>query len=145
MNRRLYRCRHDRVIAGVSGGLGEYFDVDPTIIRILWFLSIFFGGLGLLLYVAMALIVPLEPLSAEEAAAEAAGAADGRPHRHTRGGEGRWTTVIGLALILFGALALVDAIAPAWFTAGSYVGPVFAVGLGVILLLTAVRREPSSS
>ena len=61
MNRRLYRCRHDQQIAGVASGLAEYFDLDPSLVRVLWFLSIFFGGLGLLLYIVMAIIVPLEP------------------------------------------------------------------------------------
>ena len=61
MNRRLYRCRHDKRIAGVASGLAEYFDLDTSLVRVLWVVSIFFGGLGLLLYVAMAIIVPLEP------------------------------------------------------------------------------------
>ncbi|HEX9550877.1 MAG TPA: PspC domain-containing protein, partial [Candidatus Limnocylindrales bacterium] len=53
--RRLYRCDHDRKIAGVASGLAEYLDIDVTLIRILWVVSIFFGGLGLLLYIIMAL------------------------------------------------------------------------------------------
>ena len=61
MNRRLYRCYHDRKIAGVASGLAEYFDVDPTIVRVLWVFSVFFGGVGLLLYIALAIIVPIEP------------------------------------------------------------------------------------
>ncbi len=59
--RRLYRSRRDRQLAGVAGGIAEYLDVDPTVIRILWILSIFVGGFGILLYVIMAFIVPLEP------------------------------------------------------------------------------------
>jgi phage shock protein PspC (stress-responsive transcriptional regulator) len=64
MNRRLYRCTHDRKIAGVASGLAEYFELDPTLVRILWFVSIFFGGLGLLLYIGLAIIVPNEPFVA---------------------------------------------------------------------------------
>jgi phage shock protein PspC (stress-responsive transcriptional regulator) len=59
--RRFYRCYHDRKIAGVSSGLAEYLDIDVTLIRILWIVSIFFGGLGLLLYLIMAIVVPMEP------------------------------------------------------------------------------------
>ena len=71
MNRRsLYRCRHDRRIAGVAAGVAEFFDLDPTLVRLVWFLSIFFGGFGLLLYIVMAIIVPNEPLSEEELRAE---------------------------------------------------------------------------
>lgn len=62
MNRRsLYRCRHDQRLAGVASGLAEYFDLDVSLVRILWVLSIFVGGMGILLYIAMAIIVPLEP------------------------------------------------------------------------------------
>ena len=141
MNRRLYRCRHDRRLAGVAAGVAEYFDLDPTLVRVLWFLSIFVGGLGILLYIGLAIIVPLEPLSAEDAASEAAGAPEG--HRHANRGSGRATMFIGLALVLFGALALVDAIVPAWSDSWRFLWPVFLVGLGGILVAGAVRREPT--
>ena len=62
MNRRLYRCRHDKILAGVASGVAEYFDLDPSLVRILFLVSTFFGGLGFLLYIAMAIIVPLEPI-----------------------------------------------------------------------------------
>ena len=69
MNRRLYRCRNDRRLAGVAGGVAEFFELDPSLVRLFWVLSIFVGGIGLFLYVAMAIIVPLEPVSPEAAAA----------------------------------------------------------------------------
>jgi phage shock protein PspC (stress-responsive transcriptional regulator) len=58
--KRLLRSRDDRMIAGVAGGLAKYFDVDPVIFRIGFAVSVFFGGLGLLAYVALALFVPSE-------------------------------------------------------------------------------------
>ncbi len=59
--RRLYRCRQDRRLAGVAAGVAEYLDLDPSLVRVLWVVSIFFGGITILLYIAMALIVPMEP------------------------------------------------------------------------------------
>ncbi len=59
--KRLYRCREDRQLAGVAGGMAEYLEIDPTIVRILWILSVFLGGFTLLLYLIMAFVVPLEP------------------------------------------------------------------------------------
>ena len=56
--RRFLRSRDDRVIAGVAGGLGAYFDVDPVILRIAFAVSVLFGGLGLVAYLALALFVP---------------------------------------------------------------------------------------
>ncbi len=58
--RRLHRSSSDRVIAGVSGGLGEYFGVDPVIFRIGFALSILFGGLGALAYLLLAVFVPTD-------------------------------------------------------------------------------------
>jgi phage shock protein C len=141
MNRRLYRCRHDRRLAGVAAGVAEFFDLDPTLVRLLFFLSIFVGGLGLLLYIGMAIIVPLEPASADEAAREAAVEPEG--HRHAARGGGRGTIVVGAALILFGGLALVDSLLPACADAERFLVPAFFVGVGALLVATAVRREPA--
>jgi len=63
--RRLYRSRTDRTIAGVAGGMADYLEVDPTIVRILWILAaIFTGGLMLLLYILLAFVVPTNPYPA---------------------------------------------------------------------------------
>lgn len=59
--RRLYRCRHDRQLAGVAAGMAEYLEIDPTVVRILWILSALFGGVTILLYVIFAFVIPLEP------------------------------------------------------------------------------------
>lgn len=59
--RRLLRSRSDRMIAGVCGGLGEYFDMDSNIVRIIVGISVFFGGLGAIFYIAAIFIVPENP------------------------------------------------------------------------------------
>lgn len=56
--RKLYRSMQDRKIAGVCGGLGDYFDIDPVFFRLVFLLSILFGGLGALAYVVMWIMVP---------------------------------------------------------------------------------------
>jgi phage shock protein C len=58
VSKRLYRSRTEKVISGICGGLGEYFDVDSTIIRVLWAVSFFMGGAGLLAYIVAAVIIP---------------------------------------------------------------------------------------
>ncbi len=58
MNKKLYRSMADKKLCGVCGGLGEYFDVDPTLIRLLWIIFTFMGGAGLLAYIICAIIVP---------------------------------------------------------------------------------------
>jgi phage shock protein C len=61
MAKKLYRSRTDRKIWGVSGGLAKYFDIDPTIVRVIFIASILCGTLGIWVYLIMAIIVPLEP------------------------------------------------------------------------------------
>jgi phage shock protein C len=62
--RKLYRRRNNRQVAGVCGGLAQYFNLDATLIRILFVVLALLGGSGLLLYVAMWIIVPNEPSAA---------------------------------------------------------------------------------
>ena len=57
MNKKLYRSNTNRMICGVCGGVGEYFDIDATLIRLVWALFACTGG-GLLAYIIAAIIVP---------------------------------------------------------------------------------------
>jgi phage shock protein PspC (stress-responsive transcriptional regulator) len=140
MNRRLYRCRHDKLLAGVAAGVAEYFDLDPSLVRILFLLSIFLGGVGLFLYIAMAIIVPLEPITADAGAGEATVVVP-EGHRHAPRADGPWTTIIGLGLILFGGLALVQQVLPG-LDVEQWLVPALAVGIGAFLVARSVRREP---
>jgi phage shock protein C len=63
-DKRLYRSRTDRKIAGICGGLGAYFNVDPVFFRLLWVLLAIAGGTGLLAYLICWLVIPLEPQTA---------------------------------------------------------------------------------
>jgi phage shock protein C len=56
--RKLYRSNTNRMLAGVCGGLAEYFNLDPTLIRVLFIVLAVLGGSGVILYLAMWIIVP---------------------------------------------------------------------------------------
>lgn len=60
---RLYRSKKNRIIAGVCGGIGEYFKIDPTVVRLLWLLiSVVSAGVGgLIAYIIAWIIIPEEP------------------------------------------------------------------------------------
>ena len=62
--RKLYRRRGDRMLAGVCGGLADYFRVDVTLIRVIFVVLAVMGGAGLVIYLAMWLLVPEEPRTA---------------------------------------------------------------------------------
>lgn len=61
MVKRLYRSRKDKKIAGVCGGLGEYFNVDPVFFRIAFLIATLIWGGGLIIYLIMWLWIPKEP------------------------------------------------------------------------------------
>ena len=60
MNKRLQRSRTERMIAGVCGGIAEYFEVDPTLVRLVWVAVSLMAGTGILLYVIMWVVTPLD-------------------------------------------------------------------------------------
>jgi phage shock protein C len=62
MERRLYRSSQNKVLAGVCGGLGEYFGVDPVIVRLLVVVFTLMGGAGLIAYIIAAIIIPSRDL-----------------------------------------------------------------------------------
>ncbi len=72
MEKKLYRSQKDRMIGGVCGGLGEYFGIDPTIVRLLFVAFALAGGPGLIAYLVFLIVVPDEstvvptPRSSEE-------------------------------------------------------------------------------
>ena len=58
-DKKLYRSRGNRMVCGVCAGIGEYFNIDPTIIRVIWLAFTFFGGAGVLLYFIAGIIMPM--------------------------------------------------------------------------------------
>ena len=61
MEKKLYRSRTDKKLAGVCGGLAKYLNMDTTIVRLIWALVTLFAGAGLLAYIVCALVIPEEP------------------------------------------------------------------------------------
>lgn len=58
MNKKLYRSEADKKIAGVCGGIAEYFDLDPTLVRLGWVIFSLMGGSGILAYIIAIIIMP---------------------------------------------------------------------------------------
>ncbi len=64
MNNGIRRSRHNKVFGGIAGGLAEYFDIDISIMRILFVLFIFFSGIGVFLYLIMWVVIPQKEIVA---------------------------------------------------------------------------------
>lgn len=58
MEKRLYKSNENKMLCGVCGGIGEYFDIDPTLIRLAWVLLGIIGGSGIIAYIIAAIIIP---------------------------------------------------------------------------------------
>lgn len=61
MAKKFYRSKSDRKIWGVCGGLAKYFDIDPTLVRVVAVASLFVGTMGLWIYIILTIVVPTEP------------------------------------------------------------------------------------
>ncbi len=140
MEERLCRSQTDRMLTGVAAGMAEYFDIDPVLVRLLWVLgAVFSGGVLIIVYFIMAIIMPSAPLPAEldpaepgaaddeasdadDESGETAGAATTaattaaaikhrRRRRRARGrGRAGAAAALGVALIVIGGIALLDSI-----------------------------------
>lgn len=102
--RRLYRSRDDRILGGVAAGVGEYFDIDPTLVRLAWLLIVLWGGAGIILYLLAWILVPLNPAGNSHAAAaaeydESNGASRGRATDRERDSVAWFLVVLGLAFV----------------------------------------------
>ena len=61
MDKRLYKSTTNTVISGVCGGIGEYFDIDPTIVRLAWIAFCALGGSGIIAYIIAMFVIPDPP------------------------------------------------------------------------------------
>jgi phage shock protein C len=160
MEKRLYRSRSDRMIWGVCGGLAKHFNVDPTIIRIIAVLSIFLNGLGVLAYIILAIVVPLESSKAttpedtikenvEEMKEAASGL--GREIRSTFVREEsaseeatkahhRSRNTIGIIIILIGVIFLLASFDLFWWFRWTYLWPLILIAIGVLVIVSARRK-----
>lgn len=156
---RLYRSRTDRVLFGVAGGVADWLDQDPAVVRLAWALLVVFGGAGLLLYIVAAIAIPEEPWEAsiggaQPAAASGDAAAAGvttapgigdqsraqrRAARRAARGPSSAGIVLGLVLILAGGWFLLRDLVP-WLDDRLF-GPGILVALGALLIVAALRRD----
>lgn len=61
MNKRLYKSNENKMVGGVCGSIAEYFDIDPTLVRLGWVLFCALGGSGILAYIIAAIVIPRRP------------------------------------------------------------------------------------
>jgi phage shock protein C len=157
MEKRLFRSRDDRMIAGVCGGLGDYLGLDPVWLRLLFILLLFAWGIGLWAYLILWIIVPLEgremttpgdtvQANVQEMAERARELGQGLQEGFGRDAEGsveRSTTgpaLIGAGLILVGGFLLLNQFNLFSWIRWDVMWPFLIILLGVALLVTRLRE-----
>ena len=112
--KRLYKSRKNKVVDGVCGGIAEYFDVDPVLVRIIFVLFLFFGGSALIAYIVGMIIMPRAPYEltpdTETKAGKQEKLSESPPAKPARASvsPGAGSLVIGIILIVFGGFFLLD-------------------------------------
>jgi phage shock protein C len=142
-SQRLFRSRTNKVFAGVCGGLAEYFDVDPIIIRIIFVLMVLFGGSGILLYIAAIFIVPLKPYTPADFTLE------GRD-QHQPAAPSNARNIFGYILIIGGGLLLLANLDVFHFfdfigNAFEYIFPILLIILGMAIIYRRQSEENNES
>ena len=159
MTDRLYRSPDDRMLAGVAGGLAEMLDFDPSIVRVVWaVLVVLTGGIALLVYIVMAIVVPERPIGVsprgpggndaasvntlEGTADPVTGTPPNGTRRSDRSDATRGGLIAGLVLIVIGAFFLIRELVPSidfslWW-------PAVAIGLGIVLVVVALMPSRRS-
>ncbi len=142
---KLYRSRHDRIIAGVCGGLAKHFDLDPVIVRVLFVLLFLAKGASLLVYIVLMIVIPEEPgpeveIHRNEKAKEFVREV-GEKIRSVVGGDAAGSqkpfdtrTMFALIIIFVGLLLLVQQFTPFVWLQWRFIWPALIIVMGVLLI-----------
>ena len=122
MENRLYRSKKDSIIAGVCGGLGEYFGIDPVILRIVAVILVLASGIGLLAYIIAWIAIPQR--KDEEEVVE------------KKGGANKYLP--GIILVIVGLVFLLNNILP-WFRF-EIIASLILIALGIAILVKTLGR-----
>lgn len=109
MERQLYRSKGNRMLAGVCGGVAEYFGIDPTVVRLIWVLVTLTYGVGLIAYIIAAIVIPERGYDSYTGSQEqySSGSYDNAvgPDKPAAS-DNKLNIIIGGALVVLGALAI---------------------------------------
>lgn len=139
MEKKLYKSSRDKVLAGVCGGIGEYFAVDSVIVRLLWVVFTLMGGAGLIAYIIAAIIIPNDeaynPIEDSYTRSDQfdSGSGSGPERRDSRENSRGTSLVLGAILVMFGAFVLMKDFIP-WIPKDVFLAAVL-IGLGIFFLV----------
>lgn len=135
MTKKLYRSRTDSMIAGVCGGLAEYFNIDPSLVRVGAVLFTFAGGAGIVAYLILWLIVPQKPIASSVADAEGSPAASEKSRESEAEAKDKGVLIVGAILTVLGILLLMNNYLPfSWLSFGR-LWPLLVIFIGILIIV----------
>lgn len=144
MSRRLERSRTNRVIAGVCGGLGDYLDIDATFVRVAMVVLTFVGGVGILVYIVLLVLMPLpgeSPMFGPSTGAAApSDTAATTPAVVDPESAERRRYAVGILLVAVGAIFFLGNLGLFRGLDWKYIWPLVIIALGVFLIAQRTRR-----
>jgi len=143
MANKFYRSRTESMIAGVCGGVAEYFGLDPTLVRIGAVIFSFVGGYGLIAYIICWIVVPQKPLaeSLDETSTEVQTGLEEEKKPEWGGG----AVFFGAMLIIIGLLMVLDNFIPIFWLSFSKLWPILIIVVGILILLKGTGKKNNES
>ena len=143
--RRLYKSPGDKMISGVSGGMAEYFSIDPVFVRLGWVASVFVtGGLSVLAYLVMAVVVPKqrhESSTDNYAVNEESAQATVEPEADMRQRNERRRYILGIGLVALGIALLMYNLDFFGAVDWGIVAAISVIGIGAAIIYTSMRKR----
>ncbi|WP_130805895.1 PspC domain-containing protein [Senegalia massiliensis] len=130
MEKKLYKSSTDKIIDGVCGGIADYFEIDSSIVRLVWALTIFIGGTGVFLYIIAAVILPRDR---EVTGYSNSNHVEGEHTNYNRKDNSNSKRTLGLILIGVGIFLFFRRFF--YIFDFEYIWPLILVGLGVFLIV----------
>ncbi|MFW6149025.1 MAG: PspC domain-containing protein [Atribacterota bacterium] len=139
MAKKLYRSKKDSMIAGVCGGIAEYFDIDSTLVRLLAILIVFLGGVGVIVYIIAWIIIPENPEQKTDNNKKTAGEKEINNHQGEEHKDNHKHIWGGLLLIFLGLFFLLRSLFPRFVLVKFW--PIILVVAGIFLILQSLSRK----
>ena len=138
-SKKLYRSRENAMLGGVCAGIANYFDTDPSLVRLATVILFFAGGIGILAYIIAWIIIPKSPLVAAttEAGAQPT-SAENEEHSEIAEMTGRPKFLFGMILIILGCLFLMGNIF-SWFSFFK-LWPIILIVIGIVVISKGVDK-----
>jgi phage shock protein C len=151
MDKKLYRSPVNKVVAGVAGGLGDYFGIDPVLVRVLFVVATISAGVGVITYLLLWIIMPEEKAFSGSVTSDGLPDANGDLNKDLNAeqptdtaqdffqGKSKRTVISGIVLILIGTFFLIKTIFP--MLTMKYLWPLILIAVGSVIIYNSIRNK----